>query len=1381
MLPFAEGSRTRRRRTLLSSLFLLPLLLLITITSFASAQQTAAPTSTDGGLLNGPIKATSISGQSPSSTTPRSTASTSVPSLELSNTAVPYLLQRPAPAHVKHKTRPRVKTQFSGCSDTGLDHADAAQRINISAVYTQLDRSVPADSLTSGTNGVLRITGVGAIAEEGFGAANETFAAIQVQSRFLTFDIFSNLTFLCDNIAPAQPDNTTQLVAHASCTYGPGEVAFGVDVPINASYELGTLWTRVLLIDTSHPPLSIACVDVPFSPYQKERWYWDLMFYLPIGLFLAYFVSVSLARAITAATTRSKAFRNRAREGSAPSFLRDHLNPIIISAISGQGMVLSPALLRFCTPGCWDILFHLQFVTILAMCAVNWPDFAYPFFKQAAWASLVANVTLVQSSDQPNVLANPTLSNATLPSGAVGEQMGNISSPIYLNTSAPPNFLDLKNAYTGIPAFAEMVGIHKADLFGTAMAVWLLIVAVFVAVALIGWVIDTIALATTKIKRQREESGLGYQTPSDNPKGVDTMGSAITKGHQNGLDSYPSEANGHSRDSKQSSHYGFLGSWPKGFNPNPHFHIAALHGNIVRAVTMFHLPLTVFTVYQMAHADEFSKKSVALAALSFTIVCIILPAWLIWRIAKAPVKKLYDNIETLLALGPVYNTFSPGSQLFCCVTFAYSLIVGVVIGAASASGSAQSIILLVLEVLLALALSLWLPWGEGAMMGPASFMTSVLRVISAVLLVLLSPIVDLSSQATQWITYVVLLLQGIFFAGATLILVFKLVESFIRVVFGVPYDERVNARSGGIGGAIRRIRRRRDKILQLSKPARRGHRPSQSSSSSLMFARPGGPNTPVQMSATRPGSFISLSGNSAMKAGGGPVSPGGGAVIPLSRSRQASFASYLDFSQQQQQQGQPISPGGSMAMTPAVKRQSLPLSDLSNGPYAAYFQTEGDDDDAHIMAAMPPTSPGPWGPSPLPVTPGSAGKMPPNSAGSSNAATAALPSVGFQRVGGGRASNADPYASIGKQRHRDGFGRNPGVEFSSTAAAAQFSRAHSRRDTMRSNGGGRGIGNLFRGFSRRSPHHGASEEDYITDEEEEDDPWAGTWGTSTLSTQHGPWNGLAKMQAALSGLRGRLAGHAPPRAGSSSGEGGTLGGVSEEGGSLGPAESGGGFQVIRAPRRGHAGGGHGESSQQEPRQEAVQNQDMPAGADQTEDLMDSTAIAMHSAYGGQRGSTPGVTRGGEEGRPHSRGSSAFFTPPPSRPLSSSGMGVTHSNSVSGTSRGEDRDRSSTAVVPMLQLRHLNSHGESLNLVSQDSGDTRRSTLGILGADLERATSDARRQDLQEERNAELNREDRFWLPTNSAGSGSGSGSPATWRNVQGQSAKIEFMASPPES
>lgn len=1287
--------RRRRPRSAYLMLCLILALSLAFCASTASAQQTSIDYITvraDTFLSTATATQNSRAGSLNDANTKRAatsgTAFTLIPSIDFGSSTVPYLLQRPATTTPLRKERARVQSSFSSCSDDSLDLVEPQYRINISAVYAQFDSTPSAPHLDSGTSyteGVLRIAGVGDIASKAYGASNSTFGAIQIQSRFLTFNIFSNLTYLCDELAPTNSDETNILAAHSSCTYGPGTVAFGVAIPLNSTYPMGTIWTRVLLIDPSTPALAIACVDVPVSRYNASRWYWSFFLWLPMALFIGFFVTVSLARVITATATRSRAFKNRAREGSAPSFLRDHVNPIIISALSGQGMVLSPALLRYATPGCWEILFHLQFIAAIAMISVHWPDFIYPFFAKASWASLVGNVTFVQGAGDQS-LVNPLATNATLPSGDLGAQFNNASSPLYLNSSAPQAFLNLGDVYTGIPAYARIVGLQTADLFGTCLAIWLVIIAVFVAVAIAGWVVDTVTIMASKIKQTRADSGIDYQL---------TDGDMGTK--SKGGDLYV-DTEGNTRDVKTNG-YGFLGVWTRGVHLSPRLHFAALHGNVVRALAMFHLPVTIFSVYHFVDRSEHSSRTFGLAVAAFVAISVLMPAWLLWKVAANPTRKLYDDIETLLALGPIYNVFSPGSQLFWIVNFTYSLTLGIVIGAGYQSGSAQAILLLILEVLLALATNLWLPWGEGAMMGPISFTTSVLRVITAVLVVLLAPIVGMSSQATGWIAYVILVLQGIFFAFASTIMTFKLFEATVRLCGRVAYDERVNARSGGIGGAIRQIRRRRDKILQLSQPRKPGrHSRTSISSQQMMLSRDGVPSS-------RPSSFI---GSSMSMSKSGMASPAD-APIALTRSRQVSFASYLDY-------------GNAAPM--GLPKASDPLRSVYNGPYAAYFHHEGDDEDADIMAAMPPTGPRPLGPTHMPHW--AIGDSGGPSKGKSKG-------TGFERVGGGRATDSNPYASlpggaeVSASSMRYGTGGGYKGDGSSTAAAAQFARAHSRRQARTATSGG--FGGIF--MNRRSHSSAHGNEGGVNEAEDDEDPWAGTWGSSTLSsTQHGPWNGVAKMQAALAAMRNRFMGYRPEASSTSHH------GIAEEDeeGMIGPPFGSGGFQVIRAPRTGGVQMAQDSAcgTQEQRYQEGPRHDREFLWKYENNELMDSTAMAAAASLS----------------RPTSRHGIPVSSGPSSRPASRRVEATAEFSVPSSTF-------ASLSQPPVLKLRHLTGSDSNLSLPngakdrSSSPSMLSSSALGILGADMQRAASEMGHDDAEEDaRRRERKDEARYWLPAN---------------------------------
>lgn len=167
-------------------------------------------------------------------------------------------------------------------------------------------------------------------------------------------------------------------------------------------------------------------------------------------------------------------------------------------------------------------------------------------------------------------------------------------------------------------------------------------------------------------------------------------------------------------------------------------------GNLVRVLLLFHLPITLFSVYQWTIKSQASKASLIFSALTFAIISIILPIYLVVRIFSIPTAKLYDATRTLLSLGPVYNTYKPGSQHYQVLRFAVSLATGIVIGAGQKSGTAQAIVLLVIEITFGVVTTFWKPWRPGSGMAIPQLLFSLLRIVSAVLLMLMSPAVGFS-------------------------------------------------------------------------------------------------------------------------------------------------------------------------------------------------------------------------------------------------------------------------------------------------------------------------------------------------------------------------------------------------------------------------------------------------------------------------------------------------------------------------------------------------------------------------------------------------------------------------------------------------------------
>jgi hypothetical protein len=325
------------------------------------------------------------------------------------------------------------------------------------------------------------------------------------------------------------------------------------------------------------------------------------------------------------------------------------------------------------------------------------------------------------------------------PPSVFAQQLNDPTSVLYVEPNVPNTLFMLpNNTHTGIESFAYAVGVRPADLFGICLSIFLLLVAAIVIASLvvrfIGW--------AGALSHSRPTARSGARSP----------GPRYTSASKDGLD-----AIGVVEEERSSSGhllFRFLPSggksWRRRFmrsGPNT-FHGSVLHGNVVRLLLLFHFPITVFSSYQMtAGHSQASFTSIALAALSFAIISVLLPVSLILRLVSTSTNKLYDETGTLLALGPLYNHYRHGSQLFAIVFFASNLAFGITIGCGQRSGTVQAIIILILEVGFALGTSVWLPWGQGASMGLISFLFCVARIVIAVLLVILTPLVREESSS----------------------------------------------------------------------------------------------------------------------------------------------------------------------------------------------------------------------------------------------------------------------------------------------------------------------------------------------------------------------------------------------------------------------------------------------------------------------------------------------------------------------------------------------------------------------------------------------------------------------------------------------------------
>ncbi|KAG2013149.1 membrane protein [Coprinopsis cinerea AmutBmut pab1-1] len=700
---------------------------------------------------------------------------------------------------------------FRDCFD---EPSNVDNQLNVSTVYAQVLKDEEE-------NHYLNLTVVGSSPAEivGLTNASTSLATLFTSTSVLTLNAWNNASYFCQTLRPPSPLPDVDAGVFTYCPIAPGPFAFAAMIPWGNNRELTTLNTRLRAVDPFGKEL--LCLDIATTPlaptsssiYGKA----NIILWSTVGLALAYWALVGIAR-IASAWNRGisrhtgKGIWSRAQSAGF----------ILASAISGERLATSPALLRFCTPSMRDVIFHTQWCALLGMVAVEWPQFIYPLLTQTAWSTLAFNVSLVDNTSQYRW--HPLTVPPYDPPAEFRDQMADIQSPLYIDPSAPNTLFTLPpNATHGISSFAYTLGIRPQDLFPTCMIIFLSIIAGTIVASTILWFIDVVVTNLVQ-KLNGQNSGFGpgnainrlggakspafgantesppIGAPIDETKPL-TNGFGLSKSQSGGLAGIATNLSG-DRDIRDRGYTHRWWPWLRLRSDIGSFHGNVLHGNLVRLLVWFHLPVTVFSCYQMTLPKSVAgTTSISLAALSFVIVSILIPAHLVIRVTFTTTNKLYDETRTLLSLGPLYNHYRHGSQLFATLFFATNIAFGVTIGAGQKSGTAQAIVILVVEVISALVTSIWLPWGSGASMGLISFLFCVARIVVAVLLVILTPTISVGPGPGGWVSYGILIILALVYLALVLMLVVKLIEATVRIIGGIGFDRSRSAMDAGLLGA----------------------------------------------------------------------------------------------------------------------------------------------------------------------------------------------------------------------------------------------------------------------------------------------------------------------------------------------------------------------------------------------------------------------------------------------------------------------------------------------------------------------------------------------------------------------------------------------------
>ncbi|WVF71606.1 hypothetical protein IAT40_006414 [Kwoniella sp. CBS 6097] len=713
-----------------------------------------------------------------------------------------------------------LQPTFSSCLSSYSPVAQTQNQLDVTNVYASIvsGKDATAQGLAGNGHKVLRVDLVGTVGAEVVGYDNTTnkLATLFTNTKAATFNVYESTSWLCNSLFPSElpepyyPYNTTY------CPLPAGNFAVNLSIPLYHSYALTTLHTRVRVVDTSLEAANLACIDIQVTPYRRTGWYYRLFLWLPVAVTIGIWAVSWAARFYTGWIVGSGVAEYDSKESSALKIAGvGNVNKreirlrkwgtMIISGLSGERLSVSGGLLRFVTPSLKDLMFHIQFCAMLGMIAVQWPQFAYPIFAREAWAHLVWNTTLVQGSNAMTDRMNPYPNNYT-PSPAFASQMNDAQYPLYLDAASMNPVIDFRSAPHGMESFALAVGLRPQDLFGTCIVIFLIIAAAIILISLVVWFLHAFM----------EYSSMGSPKHQSSPGPKRTSLGSSPRGSLGGKEAYdprnPSAYSDNALPTRASLAQQRQASTPSKFRRTwfrfrhkgeaGAFHAAALYGNLLRLILIFHLPVTIFSIYQLCLGSRASIISRVFAALAFAFISVLIPAFIMYKIYRAPSGKLYDATRTLLSLGPMYNIYVEGKQMFRGFSLLASLVAGVVVGAGQKSGIAQAIIIILVELAMLIVPGAWYPWAEGASMGAPNVFLSMLRLISVVLVMLLSSTIAMTMDARDWIAYAVLILQAITFLFFLFVLLTKIIEGAIRIFGGVHFDESTHPLDGGIFAAI---------------------------------------------------------------------------------------------------------------------------------------------------------------------------------------------------------------------------------------------------------------------------------------------------------------------------------------------------------------------------------------------------------------------------------------------------------------------------------------------------------------------------------------------------------------------------------------------------
>ncbi|RDA83698.1 hypothetical protein CP532_1091 [Ophiocordyceps camponoti-leonardi (nom. inval.)] len=279
-------------------------------------------------------------------------------------------------------------------------------------------------------------------------------------------------------------------------------------------------------------------------------------------------------------------------------------------------------------------------------------------------------------------------------------------------------------------------------------------------------------------------------------------------------------------------------------------------GIVVRIVFNYMLvPVVALSTFQLVVGRESSAFTVALAVVTLALL-LVSATWMLAVIIRTrPKSVLFDDLPTVLRIGPLYNTYSDEVAAFALMPVMLNFIRGVAIGAVQPSGVAQVVLLAICEVIQIFTLHAFRPFPSPTSMNACHTVFSILRAVTLLLMVAFVPSLGVAEGRKSWIGYVILLIHGGVLVLGFFLRALKTVIEVLARMLGAGGDDVAGLRRGGLSKifGMRQLSRREthrpgisrashmstSAILEMEDGSRAGHAKRVRSASTASLSGPG--------------------------------------------------------------------------------------------------------------------------------------------------------------------------------------------------------------------------------------------------------------------------------------------------------------------------------------------------------------------------------------------------------------------------------------------------------------------------------------------------------------------------------------------------------------